>query len=154
VYCRTGPRTRFGQYILYGSVFLITGVLPCCIHIQVEDSLVQMLAGMCSILKEEGCALIGGHTSEGADAALGLAVNGVVEEGKELRKGPPREGDVLILTKGIGTGTIMAADMRAVARGRWVEGALASMTQSNRLGAKILQQFDCSGYVVLLTFPW
>lgn len=122
-------------------------VLPYGPEDKVEDSLVQMLAGVCSMLQEENCALIGGHTSEGADAALGLAVNGVVEEGKELRKGPPREGDVLILTKAIGTGTIMAADMRAVARGRWVEGALASMTQSNREGAKILQTFDCSGYV-------
>ena len=112
-----------------------------------EDSLVQMLAGMCSMLREENCALIGGHTSEGADAALGLSVNGVVEEGKVLRKGPPQDGDVLILTKAIGTGTIMAADMRALAKGRWVEDALSSMTLSNREGAKILQSFGCTGCV-------
>eukprot|EP00602_Paraphysomonas_sp_CaronLab_P002601 CAMPEP_0185020772 /NCGR_PEP_ID=MMETSP1103-20130426/3420_1 /TAXON_ID=36769 /ORGANISM="Paraphysomonas bandaiensis, Strain Caron Lab Isolate" /LENGTH=789 /DNA_ID=CAMNT_0027551885 /DNA_START=30 /DNA_END=2396 /DNA_ORIENTATION=- len=120
-------------------------VLPYGPEPKVEDNLVQMLAGMCSMLQEENCALIGGHTSEGTDAALGLSVNGTVVEGGELRKGPPMHGDVLILTKRVGTGALMAADMRALAKGRWVEKALESMQISNRKAAQILQEHGCSG---------
>ena len=120
-------------------------VIPFGPEIKVEESLVQMLAGMCSFLKEENCSLVGGHTSEGGDNAVGLAVNGVVEEGKELRKGPPKDGDSLILTKPLGTGAILAADMRASATGRWVQGALDNMQISNRAAAAILAQHNCSG---------
>ena len=120
-------------------------VIPFGPELKVEESLVQMLAGLCSFLKDENCSLVGGHTSEGGDNALGLAVNGVVEEGKELRKGPPQDGDVLILTKPLGTGTILAADMRASAKGSWVQGALNSMQVSNRTAAAILAEHECHG---------
>ena len=120
-------------------------VIPYGPEIKVEECLVQMLAGLCSFLKEENCSLVGGHTSEGGDNALGLAVNGVVEEGKELRKGPPKDGDVLILTKPLGTGTILAADMRASAKGCWVQGALNSMQVSNRPAAAIFGEHECNG---------
>lgn len=102
-----------------------------------------MLAGASAVLRAENCALVGGHTSEGGDVALGLAVNGVVHPSQVLRKGPPLPGDVLIITKSIGTGTIMAADMRTKAKGSWVTSAIASMLQSNKQAAQILMQYDC-----------
>lgn len=60
-----------------------------------------------------------------------------------LRKGPLRVGDAIILTKGLGTGTLMAADMRAQARGVWVKAAIESMLQSNKQAAAILRGFGC-----------
>src|SRR6266545_8022180 len=47
-------------------------------------------------------------------------------------------GDVLLLTKPIGTGTLLAADMRAKAKARWVTGAIEHMSVSNRAAAPIL----------------
>lgn len=110
----------------------------------VEETLVQVLAGVLHTLRAENCALVGGHTSEGAELATGLAANGVVDPARVFPKGPLLSGHVLVLTKALGTGTIMAADMRAKARGKWVQEALASMVQSNARAAKILQTFSCS----------
>jgi len=119
-------------------------VIPYGLEHRIEETLVHMLAGMMKALQREGCTLAGGHTSEGAELALGLSVNGIVHPDKILRKGPVSEGDVLILTKALGTGTIMAADMRAKAKGRWVGAAFDSMLQSNFKAARILRDHDAS----------
>jgi selenide, water dikinase len=92
------------------------------------------------VLDAAGCTLVGGHTGEGAELALGFAVNGLVDASLHgvLRKGGMRAGDVLVLTKPIGTGTLFAAHARLFARGRWVQTALDAMRQSNQAGAQLL----------------
>jgi selenide,water dikinase len=99
-----------------------------------------MMSGAVAVLNEAGCALVGGHTGEGSELALGFAVNGLIDEKLDgvLRKGGMRPGDALILTKPIGTGTLFAAHARLKARGRWIDAALASMQQSNRLAVPCL----------------
>jgi selenide, water dikinase len=99
-----------------------------------------MMAGANEVLREAGCALVGGHTSEGAELALGFAVNGLVAREAVLRKGGLRPGDALILTKAIGTGTLLAADMRGKAKARWVMAAVAHMIRSNAQAAGILRR--------------
>jgi selenide,water dikinase len=107
---------------------------------KVEDTIFQLMAGAVSVLDEAGCALVGGHTGEGRELALGFAVNGLVDEGLAglLRKGGMQPGDALILTKPIGTGTLLAAHARLLATGRWIDSALESMQVSNRAGAACL----------------
>lgn len=70
---------------------------------QVEGALEQLLAGCLKTLKEAGCALVGGHTCEGAELALGLSVNGVGRGGRGslLGKGGAAAGDALVLTKAV-----------------------------------------------------
>jgi selenide,water dikinase len=68
-----------------------------------EEELVQMLAGALTMLSAANCSLVGGHTSEGAEAALGFSVTGVVHPAKALAKGPLPRGSALILTKALGT---------------------------------------------------
>jgi selenide,water dikinase len=107
---------------------------------KVEDTLFQMMSGAVSVLNEAGCALVGGHTGEGRELALGFAVNGLTDDALAgvMTKGGLRPGDVLILTKPIGTGTLFAAHTRLAARGRWIDAALASMQVSNRAAAACL----------------
>ena len=105
---------------------------------KVEEQLFQMLAGGVRVLGAAGAVLVGGHTSEAAEPALGFAITGLGDPERLLRKHGLRAGDRLILTKPLGTGTLLAAAMRRKARGRWLEGALASMLQSSETAAEVL----------------
>jgi selenide,water dikinase len=113
-----------------------------------EDKLIeelrQMLLGAIEVLRTEGAALVGGHTSEGAELSLGFSVTGLIDRDAILHKSSLRAGDALILTKPIGTGTILAADMRAKARGRWVFGAVEAMLESSREAGRTLREHGAS----------
>lgn len=119
---------------------LAIATVPYGLEAKVEADLSAMMVGANEVLREAGCALVGGHTSEGAELALGFAVNGLVAPNAVLRKGGLRPGDALILTKPIGTGTLLAADMRRKAKARWVMAAITHMIQSNGRAADILRR--------------
>ncbi len=128
--------------------------VPPGLESKTEDVLFQMMTGALEVLNEANCALVGGHTGEGKELALGFAINGLIEDapGKILRKGGMQPGDVLILTKPIGTGTLFAAHAKLAAKGRWIDGALQSMVVSNRLGAQCLSEFGATACTDLTGF--
>ena len=104
----------------------------------VEQTLSEVMSGALDTLAPTGAVLAGGHSSEGAELAFGLTVNGLIAKNALLRKGGMHPGDVLILTKPIGTGTLFAAEMRGKAKGRWVDGAIQSMLVSSQAAAACL----------------
>lgn len=111
---------------------------------QTEALLAQMMGGAVEVLNAAGCALVGGHTGEGHELALGFAINGLADEDLDtlLRKGGMRPGNSLVLTKPLGTGILLAAqhqpDHVPGFRGRWVQNALASMDLSSQAAAQVL----------------
>ncbi|MER3492294.1 MAG: selenide, water dikinase SelD [Mastigocladus sp. ERB_26_2] len=119
---------------------LALATIPYAAPAKVEETLYQLLSGAIKVLNQAQAPLIGGHTTAGAELGFGLSCNGLAEPDKLLRKGGMQAGQVLILTKAVGTGTLFAADMRRQAKGRWIEDAVESMLLSNQAAAKCLLQ--------------
>lgn len=107
-----------------------------------EETLFQLLAGARTCLDREGVALVGGHSAEGAEVALGFSVFGVVAPDRVLRKAGLRPGDALVLSKPIGTGILLAAMMRGLAGAPSIARALVGMRQS---GLAAAQTFNAYG---------
>ena len=140
--------------------------VPPGLEAKVEDLLFQMMTGAVEVLNQAGCALVGGHTGEGQELALGFAINGLIDDNFDhlMRKGGMQAGDVLILTKPIGTGTLFAAHAQLKDCGRWIDAALQSMVQSNQQGAQCMRAhgatactdltgFGLLGHLVEMTKP-
>ena len=97
-----------------------------------QEELVQVLAGVRAALDPLGVALVGGHSTTGAELFVGLSVGGEAGAGEPLLTlGGLEPGQRLILTKPLGTGVVLAADMRGLARGAWLQAALACMVRPN-----------------------
>jgi len=91
----------------------------------------RLMAGALKELNAARCTLVGGHTIEGTQMAAGFTVNGGAPVGDLWHKSGARPGDVLILTKALGTGIQLAGLMHNVSRGPWLDAALDSMLSSN-----------------------
>lgn len=118
---------------------LVTAVIPYSSQPIMEEVLLHLMQGILSALNEDNTALIGGHSGEGPEVAVGLTVNGILPPGSALKKSGLMPGDSLILTKPIGSGVLLAANMAARCQGSWLDQATAYMLQSNRTAAAILR---------------
>lgn len=112
--------------------------LPFASEEKVEQQLLHLMLGASKVFNEASIPLIGGHTAEGRELSLGFSVNGLADPDKLLTKGGLQAGDVLILTKALGTGAIFAADMRGQAKGAWTNAAINTMLQSNQKASELL----------------
>jgi selenide,water dikinase len=98
-----------------------------------RDAIAAIFEAAAAVVTEAGGSVAGGHTIRNPEPIFGLAVQGIVHPDRILRKGGARPGDVLVLSKPIGTGLALAAgsdDDKA--------GAIAGMRRLNRAAAEAL----------------
>ena len=114
-----------------------------------REAIVAIFDAASAVVAEAGGTIAGGHTIRNPEPIFGLAVQGVVDPARVFRKGGGRPGDVLVLSKPVGTGLALAggsAEDKAA--------AIAGMRRLNRaaseellsLGAAVHAATDVTGY--------
>ncbi|MEQ8801203.1 MAG: selenide, water dikinase SelD, partial [Haliea sp.] len=117
---------------------LAAATLPFSSPALQQRELLQLLAGALAEFEQVGCRLVGGHSLQGPELALGFAVTGEpVVADRLLPKRGLQPGDQLLLTKPLGTGTLFAAHMQLQADGRDLSAATDMMLQSNYTAARL-----------------
>lgn len=116
---------------------LLSLVIPRMSEPMQSGTVSEVVAAVSQVLSDAGADLVGGHTSMGRELTVGLTITGLLD-GPAPSFAGARPGDVLLLTKPIGTGVIFAAEMRGLARGEDVEAALSSMQRPLGAAARLL----------------
>lgn len=119
------------------QVALCQVILPRMSPALQSRTLAEIMAAAAGVFGAEGADVVGGHTSLGAELTVGFTVTGLCD-GVPVTQSGARPGDVLLLTKPIGTGVILAAEMARAAPGAVVAGALASMARPQGAVARAL----------------
>jgi len=97
-----------------------------------SDVLTAILRGGADKVEEAGGVVAGGHTVVDQEPKFGLSVTGQVHPDRVWRKSGARPGDVLIVTKPLGTGVVSTAIKRGVASPEAAEASIDSMLRLNR----------------------
>ncbi len=100
-------------------------------------TLAEIMAAAREVFTGAGADIVGGHTATGAELSIGFTVTGLAKTAVIGQAGA-KPGDALILTKPLGTGVILAAEMQMQAKGPWVAQALASMARPQGDAAALL----------------
>src|SRR5262249_16967996 len=102
------------------------------------EVLEQIMRGGLDKMGEAGCVVAGGHTVRDIEIRVGYAVTGLINPERVYTNAGAMPGDVLLLTKPIGTGVITTALKQSKASPHWVENAVRSMTTLNKTAASIV----------------
>jgi selenide,water dikinase len=104
------------------------------------EMLREMLAGGNEKIREAGACLVGGHTIEDDEIKYGLAVSGLIHPDRVIRNSSARPGDILILTKPIGTGIVSTGIKAEMVEDASVKEACRWMTTLNATAARIMME--------------
>ena len=133
---------------------LALATIPLMAEPMMEDDLHQLLRGVVDVLNASDTPLVGGHSAEGAELSIALTVTGTPGQ-TTLTKSGARVGDMLLLTKPLGTGVILAGAMRGMHLPGAIAGAVNCMDTSNALSVEILRNYavnaltDVTGFGLL-----
>lgn len=119
------------------QVALSSIVMPRMSQALQARSLREITDAAQDVFSQAGASLVGGHTTMGAELTIGFTVTGI-RDTMPITVAGAKPDDVLLLTRPIGSGVLMAAHMQGTAMGRDVANALEIMQQSQSVQADIL----------------
>jgi selenide,water dikinase len=123
-------------YAMGAEPFLALNLLAIPADLPAEIA-AEILRGGASKVKEAGAILAGGHSVQDREPKYGLVAVGMADPERLLTKSAARPGDVLVLTKPIGTGIVATALKHSHAEEAHIAAAVQSMKQLNRLASRI-----------------
>lgn len=106
------------------------------------EVLKQILSGAHDKAKEAGIGVLGGHTIEDPEPKYGMVVSGSVHPQKIIRNKGAVPGDVLVLTKPIGTGIISTGIKRGMVDETLQREVIAQMSELNRVAGELMLKYD------------
>lgn len=118
-------------YAMGGTPQTAMAILAFPSSVLSNEIIADVLQGACDLLTEVQVPLVGGHSIDDDTLKFGLSVTGYVHPEKVWANSKAQEGDILILTKGLGTGTITAALKRGETTEVEISEALGSMGKAN-----------------------
>ena len=105
----------------------------------------EILAGGQMAMNAAGVVVIGGHSVDDREMKFGYSVTGIIHPDKVITNAGAKPGDVLILTKPIGTGAINTAVKRGLASREAEAAAIKAMTTSAAAASKVMREIGASG---------
>jgi len=105
-----------------------------------EKTIATILRGGLEKAREVGCAIVGGHTIRNPEPVYGLAVTGLVSPNKILTNAKARVGDLLVLTKPLGTGIATTGIKRGLTSSALSTAAIKLMSRVNEIGAVLAER--------------
>ena len=106
--------------------------------------LAEILRGGAEVMRSVGAVIAGGHTIQDTEPKFGMAVTGIVHPDRILTKGGAQPGDLLVLTKPLGTGTITTAIKRGTVKPTHLDTVVTSMMRLNRVPSQAAQAVGVS----------
>ncbi len=107
-----------------------------------EDILAQTLKGGIDKINESGATLLGGHSVDDPEFKYGLSVTGIVHPEKVLTNTGAQSGDVIVLTKPVGTGIFSTAVKAKLASTEDIKEAVSVMSMLNKTAADVMKGFE------------
>ena len=126
-------------YAMGGKPLVALNVVGFPAELAVE-MLGDVLRGGYDKATEAGCLIVGGHTVDDAEPKYGLSVVGLVEPGKEVSNANAQPGDVLVLTKPIGTGIITTGCKQGITPDAILKNAVDVMATLNKGAAEAMMR--------------
>ena len=103
-----------------------------------HEILGRILSGGASKATEAGVLIVGGHTVDDAEPKYGMSVTGVVHPGEQVTNAGAKPGDILVLTKPIGTGIITTAGKQERVSAETLDRAVSIMSELNRKSSEAM----------------
>ena len=117
-----------------------------------KEVLGEILRGGASKAEEAGVLIVGGHTIEDEEPKYGLAITGAIKPGQQVTNAGARPGDILVLTKPIGTGIITTAGKHQRVKPEVLDNAIEAMTTLNRAASEAMMKVGVNACVDVTGF--
>jgi selenide,water dikinase len=127
-------------YAMGGRPLTALNLMGIPLDVVPTSVIAEILRGGALKVKEAGCLLVGGHTIRNPEPIYGLSVTGLVHPKRMLTNAAARAGDLLVLTKPLGTGIITTGVKRGLTSKQTVRKAVAIMSRLNDVGAMIAER--------------